>query len=171
MAEVELLRIVFGAGMALAAGWDAGTGRIPNFLTVPVAAAGLVAAWFAGGWPAMGQAVLGMLLPLFALLPVVSAGWLGAGDAKLLASAGAWVGPVGVLGVWVLGSLIGGVVAVGHATVWAYRERWGVPILAGPQVFMRHVRERLAGRRIAYGPALALAAVIWMFWGDWILAG
>ena len=54
---------------------------------------------------------VGLLIPfvLFAL------GMLGAGDAKLLAAIGAWVGPTGMVWVLLLTGVAGGVLALAMA--------------------------------------------------------
>jgi prepilin peptidase CpaA len=83
--------IVIGASLA-AAVWDLRTRRIPNMLTIPVLAAGLIwAGWTAGLWGIANaaSACLWLALP-FVLLFVFGGG--GAGDAKLMGAIGVWLG-------------------------------------------------------------------------------
>jgi prepilin peptidase CpaA len=80
----------------LAAAWDARTGRIPNFLTLPLIAVALVASSLSGA----EQALFSLAgLVVCALVPVllyrVSQGrGIGGGDVKLFAALGALLGPM-----------------------------------------------------------------------------
>jgi prepilin peptidase CpaA len=73
---------------------DARTGRIPNALTLPALASGLATALWQRGAVGLVGAVVGALA--CAVVPGVlfSRGAMGGGDVKLLAAAGALVGPV-----------------------------------------------------------------------------
>ena len=107
------------AAVAVGAAFDLRCRRIPNALTLGLALAGLLAAAIRPDLTvseALGGVGVGLLIPfvLFAL------GMLGAGDAKLLAAIGAWVGPVGMLWVLLLTGVAGGVLALAMA---AYQGR------------------------------------------------
>jgi len=82
---------VIGASLA-AAVWDLFRRRIPNWLTLPLLAAGLCQAAWRGGLNGLGGALAaGVILALpFVVLYVFAGG--GAGDAKLMAGIGAWLG-------------------------------------------------------------------------------
>lgn len=87
--------------------------RIPNKVTVSGFLAGLVTvALLQGGFPL--SALAGAGLALAVSFPLVALGGIGAGDAKLLAAVGAFVGPGGLLSVFIYGALAGGVLAVGN---------------------------------------------------------
>jgi len=77
---------------AVAAVTDWRSRRIPNALTFPSLLAALIYAAAAGGWGQLGGALGGMLLCAmpFVLLFLFAGG--GAGDAKLMAGVGAWLG-------------------------------------------------------------------------------
>ena len=83
--------VVIGASL-VAAIWDVRTRRIPNLLTLPVLAAGLVWAGFTGGLSGLAEAVVACLLLAlpFVLLFLFAGG--GAGDAKLMGAIGIWLG-------------------------------------------------------------------------------
>src|SRR5580693_1946341 len=81
--------------------------RVPNWLTFHFALGGLIyAAWMGGGqmllW-SLGGAVLGLAL----LLPLYAIGGMGAGDVKLLAGVGAWVGPAVTLWAFATSAVVG----------------------------------------------------------------
>jgi prepilin peptidase CpaA len=96
----------------LAARADVRTRRIPNRLTGPALALGLVCHGVLGGPHALLDSAVGMLVAGGLLLPGWLMGWMGAGDVKLMAAVGAWLAwPQSLLAV--LASLIaGGVMAV-----------------------------------------------------------
>ena len=91
-----MVACALAAVLAALAVYDLRRGRLPDWLTLPLAAAGLLIAW-SDGSPA--DAAMGAALG-FAIFEAVAFGYrrlrgregLGGGDAKLAAAAGAWVG-------------------------------------------------------------------------------
>jgi prepilin peptidase CpaA len=103
--------VVIAAALAGAI-WDIRSRRIPNRLTGPVLAAGLVWATCVGGAAGLGNsllAVIGLGLP-YVLLFMFAHG--GAGDAKLMAALGAWLGLSHGLLVLICVMLAGGILGV-----------------------------------------------------------
>ncbi|HEY7115147.1 MAG TPA: A24 family peptidase, partial [Tepidisphaeraceae bacterium] len=101
--------------MGWAAVVDVRSRRIPNWLTGSMILAGLVQG--AAGWSSVGvgPAVLGMLAGFGLTFVLFALGGMGAGDVKLFAGIGAWVGPVVVLQVFVVERVVGIVVVLMQA--------------------------------------------------------
>jgi prepilin peptidase CpaA len=97
----------------LVASWiDYKQRRVPNVLNATLAATGLaVQAWFFG-WSGLGAGALGMLVGFGVLIVPWLMHGMGAGDVKLMAAIGAWLGSWLTLYSFVLGALLGGVAAV-----------------------------------------------------------
>jgi prepilin peptidase CpaA len=86
--------------------------RIPNALTFSGALLGLIYSVLVHGGPGAIGSVEGWALGLALWLPFYALGGMGAGDVKLLACVGAWIGPAGVIGVAIYASLAGGALAL-----------------------------------------------------------
>ena len=67
--------------------------RIPNWLVLPFLLAGLALSTWMHGWQGLGQSLGGALLGLVIYGVLFWMGGMGAGDVKLCAAIGAWVGP------------------------------------------------------------------------------
>lgn len=145
----------FVAVLIAAAGIDWDTTLLPDSLTQPLLWAGLVVA--ALGWTLpLDQALWGAVAGYGALWTVF---WLfklitgkdgmGAGDFKLLAALGAWLGPAMLLPVVLAASLIGALVGLG--------------LKAGGQL-----RE---GRYVPFGPFLAGAGLLVLYAGPQRVSG
>jgi prepilin peptidase CpaA len=100
------------ATVMLACFFDVTTSRIPNALTFITAAVALLFHAFAPAGAGWSHAVLGLFVGLLVFFPLFALGAMGAGDVKLMAAAGAWIGAASILYVALYGSLAGGVLAV-----------------------------------------------------------
>lgn len=139
--------LVLAAALAALSAIDLDQHRLPDALTLPLAALGSCVAWWSGAvpvWWSIVSAVLG-----FALLAGIAHAYralrgragLGLGDAKLLAASGAWLGAEGLPTVllWASGAALA-CVLVAH---------W-----RGSQLS--------ATTRLPFGPFLAFAT--WLVW-------
>jgi prepilin peptidase CpaA len=108
----QLLPLVAGLVGVIAGVTDWRWRRIPNWLTVPAAAIGLVVNIAASGWQGAKSSLLGLGLGLLLLLPFVFIRALGAGDWKLAGAIGAIVGPSQLLLVLGGSVLIAGLMAL-----------------------------------------------------------
>lgn len=148
------LILVFPAAMAFAAAMDLLTMTIPNRISLALVAAFLIIGPFAG-LPlndvamhlAAGVAMLAAGVAMFAL------GWVGGGDAKLLAAGALWLGLPQLLPFLVLTGLIGSVLML---LLVAYR---GYPAGALP-IPAWAIRLHRAGTGMPYGIAIGASALI-----------
>src|SRR5581483_5743155 len=86
--------------------------RVPNWLTFHLVVGGWVFAVWSGGGAGLLWSLEGTALGLALLLPLYAIGGMGAGDVKLMAGVGAWVGPALTLGAFVASGVVGGLMAV-----------------------------------------------------------
>ena len=91
--------------------------RVANAWTLTLLASGLVYHAFVGGWSGLGQSAAGAGFGFAALLVPYALGGMGAGDVKLLAGVGAWLGMPMTYDVLIAAALIGGVYALILAAV------------------------------------------------------
>jgi prepilin peptidase CpaA len=145
---------------------DLHSSRIPNWLTFPAMGCGLVwHAWQSGVPGALfGLSGLGIGLGVFLLIHI--SGGIGAGDVKLMAAVGAFVGPFGALVCAWLTIVVGGFYALG-----AMGYQWGVAaagrklvdaaygaILSGGTAWTRELQLPF---RLRYGLAVAAGTLLY----------
>ena len=121
------------AGLVFAVGQDLRSRRIGNGLNAAIVVAGL-AMWAAGGgWHGLLLSGAGLVACTAIGVLVFSRGWLGAGDTKLLAAVGAWVG-LPLVPVLVLSTAVaGGVVSLGTLALAGEASAKRGDILARPR--------------------------------------
>jgi len=165
MSTLQHADLIFPFLLSLAiAGLDLRAHRIPNYLTLGGALAGLGFRTGCGGLPGLlgGLAGLGLGFALL-LLPYLQGG-MGAGDVKALAALGAWLGYPLIIYLFVSMGLAGGVMALAAL---GWRGVLGVRIRQGWLSLLNRVLLREAGpgcepearpwrRDFPYGPAMAL---------------
>jgi leader peptidase (prepilin peptidase)/N-methyltransferase len=141
------LAILLMAGSVI----DARTLRLPDWVTLSLVAIGLMVSWATHGAPGLASAAVGAACGFAALWMVAAlyrrwsgAEGLGLGDAKLLAAAGAWLGPLALAPVVLIASVTALLFLAGRA-------------LAGHSASRRTV--------VPFGPFLSLG-----FAGVWGLA-
>jgi prepilin peptidase CpaA len=108
--------------LVLAATIDGWKLKVPNWITFPLIFAGWAYALACSGWSGLGASMAGTALGLGLLLPAYAIGGMGAGDVKLLAGVGAWIGVDNTLWAFAISALVGGLIAVAMV-VW--RKKWG----------------------------------------------
>jgi prepilin peptidase CpaA len=132
--------------------------RIPNVLTFGATAAALVFHAVTGQASGLLQSVEGWLVGAAIFFLPFALGGLGAGDVKLLAALGAWVGPLDAMWISLYTGVSGGVLALVVAAstgylrqalsnVWLLLSHWSV---AGIRPLHEISLEGSKGPRLAY---------------------
>ncbi|MEO7144159.1 MAG: A24 family peptidase [Bryobacteraceae bacterium] len=109
-APVQIALVILVLTAAL---WDLVRRRIPNWLTVSGAIAGLAVNTWLSGWSGLGFAAGGMGVALAVYIPLFLLRAMGGGDVKLMAAVGTLMGPLNWLIAFLLISILGGVIALG----------------------------------------------------------
>jgi prepilin peptidase CpaA len=149
------------------AGMDLVSRRIPNYLTLGAALAGLGFQLGRRGWPGLldglGGAVLGLTLLLWPYLK----GGMGAGDVKALAALGAWLGLARTLLLFIYMGLCGGLLILAvlawQGSLRVYLKRGAIQLAnwvlcqSRPEIPSQGESK---GREIPYGAALALGMAV-----------
>jgi prepilin peptidase CpaA len=150
--------------LVYAAVGDLRTRRIPNYLVLVLGFAGfgfsvLHAPPLEGAMRGVGGLVTGLIL----WLPFYVLGWLGAGDVKLFAAAGIWLGPARTLEAAVIAALAGALLALVWM-VWNHGLKRVVETLwlatAAPNVLATSADSGRSNRSLPYGVALVLGALV-----------
>jgi prepilin peptidase CpaA len=155
--------IVVLVGMVTATVIDMRTRRIPNTLTASLALAGFALAAAGLGRVSLGAALLGCLLGLVFMLPGHFFGATGAGDVKLLAAAGALLGPVDTIYAFLYTALAGGGIAL---LVAIHRRRLQrtlgatARLVSGDARAAETIESSASNNRFAYAPAIAIGVAL-----------
>jgi prepilin peptidase CpaA len=166
--SVNALYIFVGALLSLACVSDLRTRRIPNVLTFSATAAALLFHLATGGFSAAGWSLAGWSLGVLLFFPMFALRGMGAGDVKLLAAVGAWLGPsqvaIAALATSIAGGVIGIAVAFGHGylktaarNLWMLLAHWRV---TGVRPLHQVTLEGTRGPRLAYAFPIAIGTVI-----------
>jgi prepilin peptidase CpaA len=151
------------ASVGAAAVIDMRTRRIPNALTGATAVAGLALAAAGLSRVGLGTALLGVVVGLALMLPGHVFGATGAGDVKLFAALGAFIGPASIAAAFLYTAIAGGCLAI---VVALRRRRLGETIgrthrlIASGAAAAADIERAGAGNRFAYAPAIAIGVLI-----------
>lgn len=154
--------LALSIALAAAVVIDVRTRRIPNWLTGAIAGGGFGLA-FGGGVVTPLQAALGLVVGLLLMLPGHVIGATGAGDVKLMAAVGTFLGPGLAFRAFLYSALAGGVLAL------AIAARRGLltdtvlgtsRLVTAPASTRDTVVSPARGNRFAYGPAIAAGTLI-----------
>jgi len=146
--------IVFSSAMVFAAVWDLTTMTIPNCLTLALAAGFVLVLPFSG----LGLAQIGLHIAAGAVMLLVGMacfgfGWIGGGDAKLVAATALWIGWSDLLVYLLMASVFGGALTL----LILYFRSLPLPLALGRQAWVARLHDQKAG--IPYGLALAAGAL------------
>jgi prepilin peptidase CpaA len=177
--------IVVFVGASVAAISDVVQYRVRNSLTFPLIATGLAYHLLFQGWPGLTTSVGGMLVGLGILIAPWLLGLMGAGDVKLLAAVGAWLGTTATVVTFVVASAATGLYAV---VLIVYRGKFRESLLTMKVILYRFVAlgtylgkedmvEKLSNgpdrrlRVIPFAAMVPLGIVAVLFWLLWLKGG
>jgi prepilin peptidase CpaA len=150
--------LALSLGLAAAVVIDVRTRRIPNWLTGAIAGAGFGLA-FGGGAVTPMSAAFGLALGLALMLPGHALGATGAGDVKLMAAVGAFLGPALVFRAFLYSAVAGGALAIAIAArrgLLASTLEGTRQLVTAPGAARDTIRTAPRASRFAYGPAIAV---------------
>jgi prepilin peptidase CpaA len=145
--------------------------RIPNWLVLPFLLTGIVVSVWMHGWQGLGQSLSGALLGLVIYGVLFWMGGMGAGDVKLCAAIGAWVGPPQLILALVITGMVGGVMVFCWAVFGGFLKElftgagnlafgWtGRGGLRDPEMVIANPLKR----KMPYAPAIAIGTLISFF--------
>ena len=131
--------------------------RVPNWLTFHLVLGGLGFGAWSQGVSGFLWATAGMVVGLATLLPLYSIGGMGAGDVKLMAGVGAWMGPLVTLWAFVTSAVVGGVMALAMVA-WSgeFVRHWVQFQAIGHEILTVRNPEKLAASAAARKPTMKL---------------
>ena len=114
---LEKWHVFFVGVVLIVAAWiDGKQLKVPNRLTYPFVLTGLVFNLIVAGWgdwnSGLAGGLWGMVVGLLCLLPLYSVGGMGAGDVKLMAGVGAWLGWYTTVYAFCVTTVVGAVLSV-----------------------------------------------------------
>ncbi len=151
------------AGTTIAAVVDLRLRRVPNVLTMSLAAAGLLVATAGLGRVGLLASFAGALVGLLVMLPGYLFGGTGAGDVKLFAAVGTLLGPGLTVRAFVVTVIAGGALAL---LVAARRRRLRqtldgtAGLVASSGRIAAAIKHPAANNRFAYAPAIAIGTLL-----------
>ena len=158
---LAIATIVGGTGLGAAI--DLWTRRVPNPLTMGLAATGVAYAALGIGGLSIGASLAGLALGLALMLPGHLIGATGAGDVKLFAAVGAFIGPAHILSAFLYTALAGGGLAVVISLMRRrLRQTVGgtVQLIATAGATAPAIESPLEHNRFAYAPAIAIGTTL-----------
>ncbi|WP_163559620.1 A24 family peptidase [Halomonas sp. NO4] len=148
---------------------------IPNFLTLAGAAMGLLLQGVLEGLGGVLAAIYGLLVGLAVFMPGYLMGFTGAGDAKLMAAVGTFLGPLGAFQAALASIIAGSIIAlfyIGFAVLFRRSSspvaRYGLMaktlVATGRPIYIKPEKGEVMGRKFPFAVAIAIGTTAWMIW-------
>lgn len=152
--------------------------RVPNWITFPMVLSGLAYSALVGGWQGLGDGLIGMCVGLATLLPLYAVGGMGAGDVKLMAGIGAWLGATVTWHAFLVSAVVGGIMAI---VMVLKRKAWdkhygNAMLILSEMVNVKDPRElsKIAANRkqhmllLPYGIPICIGSIAYFFYAGMI---
>ncbi|OHB72076.1 MAG: peptidase A24 [Planctomycetes bacterium RBG_13_63_9] len=153
--------------------------KVPNWITFPFVISGWVYSAACFGWPGLGWSLLGTAVGLALLLPAYAIGGMGAGDVKLLAGVGAWIGYSATFYAFCASAIVGGIIALGMVVVgrrWRKHKDqfWAIlteiMIVRDPNQLSTLAADRKSSMLLLpYGIPIAIGTIAYFIWTGMLL--
>jgi prepilin peptidase CpaA len=153
--------------------------KVPNWLTFPLVLAGWTVAAYCHGFSGLAWSIAGTAVGLALLLPAYAIGGMGAGDVKLMAGIGAWIGATATFYAFCTSAVVGGVIAIAMVLI---RRRWHHHLAQFFQIVDEILMIRNADKLSAiaaerkstmmllpYGIPIALGTIGYFFWSGMLM--
>ncbi|MCE5267670.1 MAG: A24 family peptidase [Planctomycetaceae bacterium] len=148
--------------------------KVPNWITFPLIISGWIYGGTCFGWEGLAWSLMGTVVGLALLMPAYAIGGMGAGDVKLLAGVGAWIGSTDTLYAFCVSAIVGGVIAlvmVPWQRAWRHHlaQFWFITqeilIVRNPSA----LAETAAARKstmllLPYGIPIAIGSIAYFIW-------
>ncbi|MDQ5908041.1 MAG: prepilin peptidase CpaA [Pseudomonadota bacterium] len=146
--------------------------RIPNILSLGLVATGLFFQIYAKGFYGLWTGTSGVLVGLIGFLPFYLGGGMGAGDVKLMAAVGTFLGPMNTLLAACLTLITGGVMAlmilIARKGAGAFLQRYGQMLrhllATGQAVYIPPQPGDAAASRFPYAAAITVGTFATLIW-------
>ncbi|MDT7041000.1 A24 family peptidase [Candidatus Nitronereus thalassa] len=151
--------------------------KIPNILTFPSMVVGIAGHSLVHGWQGLGFSLSGLGLGLILLLGFYAMGGMAAGDVKLMAAVGSFLGPLNIFLVFLMTAILGGFYSLGMM-IHVLGFRGMLEHVGGmfKTLFLTgRIKLAFAGNaesevKLRYGLVIALGTLTFQFW-FWIGIG
>jgi prepilin peptidase CpaA len=140
--------------------------RISNRLILLGLFVGLLGGMCLDGIAGLGNSALGVLVGFFLLLPFYSLGGMAAGDVKLMAMAGSFLGPMAtvsaVASALIMGSVFGMAILLYKKQLFRLVQRYWA--MASLRTYIAPQADDVARQRFPYAIAIFTGVLISLFW-------
>ncbi len=158
-----------------AACWDLRQRRVPNALVFIAAGLGIALQLGVAGFSGILDALAGLGVGLAILMPGYLVGTTGAGDVKLMAAVGTFLGPYHILLAGLASIAVGGVIALGFMVLATFSAnsqapwpRYGLMLktlfATGRPVYLSPPKGEVMGRRFPFAVSIALGTSLFLIW-------